>query len=145
MQAEIDSLVTSLKPWWPFVVQLITFWFVGQNVKKRILTKRRAASSPIFAMLRDTMWIHPSIAGFLWGLSFPWMPAVEFVTTRGGAVTQGIAAGVLSVVGFRALEAVAAARGWVWLSNVLHEVGTDRVTLENAAGGTHEIEEADPE
>ena len=47
------------------------------------------------------------------------------MTTRGGSIQEGILAGVTSVVGYRALEAVARARGWTTVTRVLHETGND--------------------
>lgn len=117
-----DALELAL-PYWSFLAQLITFWFVGQVVKKRWLTKDRAAGNPEVRVLRSTMPLHPIVAGALWGLAYPVMPAAAFVTTVGEAVTQGMLAGVLSTLAFRALESLAEHREWTWLLITLRETG----------------------
>jgi len=118
----ISGALTTLQPLWPFFVKVITFWFVGQNIKRRVLTKKRAASSAGWALMRDTMWAHPMVVGILWGAMYPWMPAVDWVSTRGGAITEGILAGVMSTIGFLVLEAVAKKQGWTAITEVIHEV-----------------------
>ena len=129
MPSWINDVLTALEPWWPFTVKLLVFWFVGQNMKKRVFTKARAQVSPFMAAARDTMWLHPSIAGVVWGLLFPWMPSISFVTSRGGAVTEGLAAGVVSVLGFILLERAAEHYRWTWLLKAIHDVGTDRPSV----------------
>jgi hypothetical protein len=123
MPTWISQALEVVGPYWSFVAQLFVFWFVGQNMKKRVWTKGRAVHHGFFGFMRKSMWAHPMVAGLGWGLLFPIMPAIELVTSRGGAVTQGILAGVVSVMGFRALEAVAENRGWDWVLKVLRETG----------------------
>jgi hypothetical protein len=115
------------KPYWPFTTKVLVFWFVGQNLKKRLFTKQRAATGVWWARARGTMWCHPMVAGALWGLMWPWMPAVEWITTRGGAVNEGILAGVTSVAGFMLLEAMAVKYRWAPVLAVLREVGRPSV------------------
>jgi hypothetical protein len=69
------------------------------------------------------MPVHPIIAGIGLGLLYPWLPAVEFVTSRGGAVLEGVLVGILSVVGFMALEYAAEQFGWKWVLRTLRDTG----------------------
>lgn len=115
-------------PYWPFIAKLFVFWFVGQNMKKRVFTKERARTRGWFwAAARGTMWAHPMVAGILWGALYPWMPACDFVGSRGGAITEGVFAGVLSVVAFMALEATAVKYQWTPVLNVMRELGRESI------------------
>lgn len=119
----VNGALKTAAPYWPFIAQVLVFWFVGQNMKKRVLTKERAARGGVWRYLRTTMWAHPMVAGTAWGLAWPAMPAVESVTSQGGAVTQGLIAGVVSVAGYKLLETLAEARGWTWVLKFLRETG----------------------
>lgn len=121
----LNEALDVAKPYWPFAVKCMVFWFVGNNLKKRLFTKARAARGGLWGFARGSMWAHPMLAGVAWGALWPYMPAIDWVTTRGGAITEGIAAGVFSTVGFMLLERVAEARGWTPVLRVLHEVGRD--------------------
>ena len=117
-----DALVMA-EPWWPILVQIPTFWFVQQNLKKRVFTKTRAARGGVWELARSSMWAQPMLWGIAWGLAYPAMPAVAVVESRGGAVTQGIAAGLLAVAGFKLLEFIAEKRGWSAVLRFLRETG----------------------
>jgi hypothetical protein len=129
----LSEALEMAKPYWPFLAQVLVMWFVGQNMKKRVFTKARAAGGGAWALARDTMWLHPAAMGVGWGLAYPFMPAVEFVTSRGGAVTQGLIAWVVSIAGYRLLEAVAEKRGWTAVLKFLRETG--RPTMPPPADG----------
>lgn len=120
----LSDAIEMAKPYWPILVQCITFWFVTNNLKKRVFTKARAAGGGFHSFMRSTMWAQPMLYGAAWGALYPWMPSITWITTRGGAVTAGILAGVGSVAGFRLLEAVAEKRGWIPVLKVLREVGS---------------------
>ncbi len=126
--ATVGEWLGIFEPWWPAIAQIVTFWFVGQVMKKNVWTKARAVDSMFFDLMRSTMGLHPMIAGACWGACYPFMPAVASVGTRGGAITQGILCGVLSVLAFKALEYYAEARGKTGLLRFLRETG-DRPTV----------------
>ncbi len=119
----------ALKPYWPFVVQVAIIWYLGQFFKKRVWTKARASNNDFFSIMRDTLRIHPLLAGAAWGALFPWLPAVEFVTTRGGAIYEGLFAGFVSLAGHTLLESLAEKRGWTSVLKVLRETVPARDTL----------------
>ncbi len=137
--------VAALEPWWPFVVKVLVLWFVSQVMKKQFLTKGTAEKSGFVAFLRKTMSLHPMIAGALWGAAYPWMPATAIVATRGGAVTEGILAGVMTVVGYRVLEFTAEwfvkrnpDSKWAIVLRVMREAVPNRQTVtpkKNSAAG----------
>ena len=120
MDKIIEALGT-LTPYWPFVTQVVVLWYLGQVFKKRVWTKARASRNYWAALMRDTLPFHPLVAGLIWGALFPWLPAVGFVTTRGGSITQGLLAAALTVVGHTGLEHFAEARKIEWLLAVLRE------------------------
>ena len=123
----ITEMLATAQPYWPALAQILTFWFVGQNMKKRVWTKARSTRGGFFGFMRATMWAHPMLAGVAWGMLYPHMPAVEFVTTRGGAVTQGLLMGVATPMLFMALESVAQKRGWTAVLRVLRETGSKSI------------------
>lgn len=78
--------------------------------------------------MRGTLPLHPLVAGAVWGALYPWLPAVDFVTTRGGAINEGLLAGVVTLIGHTGLEALAEARGWTAVLRILRETVPDRAT-----------------
>lgn len=122
----INDALTTLKPYWPFITQVVVIWYLGQFYKKRVWTKARAKRGGIFGFMRSTLPIHPLVAGALWGALYPMLPAIEWITTRGGAINAGVLAGAVSLIGHTALEAVAEARGWAPVLKVLREAVPDR-------------------
>lgn len=124
----ITSSLETAVPYWPFITKVITIWYLGQLFKKRVWTKANAAGSKFYAFMRATLPFHPLVAGMVWGLLYPWLPAVEFVTTRGGAVNEGILAAVLTVVVHTGLEHYAATQNITWLLAILRETVPTRET-----------------
>ena len=120
----VNEVLASAQPYWSALAQVLVFWFLGQNLKKRVWTKARAQRGGFHGFMRATMWGHAMLLGVGWGSLYPWMPAVDFVTTRGGAVTQGLISGVVAVAGYRLLEAVAQARKWITVLKFLREAGS---------------------
>ena len=119
----------TLKPYWPLFTQIVVIWYLGQFFKKRVWTKARSQKGGFFKLMRDTLRLHPLAAGALWGSLYPWLPAVEFVTTRGGAVTEGLLAGFLyaawAILGY----VVDIARPVAWRSPILWPVFVPYVLL----------------
>lgn len=124
----IGDALGAAQPYWPFLTKLVVIWYLGQFFKKQVWTKKRAARGRIMGFMRDTLPVHPLIAGALWGALYPYAPAVTFVTSRGGAVNEGILAGVLTLILHTGLDALAEARGWTWLQRILRETVPDRET-----------------
>jgi hypothetical protein len=108
-------------------------WYLGQFFKKRVWTKKRAVRGGFWAFMRATLRLHPFGAGIAWGALYPFMPAVEFVTTRGGAINEGLLAAFITLAGHTALESIAQARGWTSVLKVLRETVPERETI--APGG----------
>ena len=125
----LNGALETAQPYWPFIIKVAVIWYLGQVFKKRVWTKGRSLKNGFVKLMRDTMPMHPLAAGALWGAAFPWLPAVEFVTTRGGAVQEGLLAGVTTVVGYVALDHLATARGWTWVTALLHDSVRDRETI----------------
>lgn len=119
----VTEALAAATPYWPFLVKMIFFWYVGNHMKKRVFTRVRAAKGGFWGFSRETMWAHPMLAGVGMGLMYPYLPAVEFVTTQGGAILEGVFAGIASTVGFMALSYLAEKRGWTVVSRVLHDTG----------------------
>lgn len=117
----LNEILGTLTPYWPFVTQVVVMWYLGQVFKKRVWTKARAKRSKFSALMRDTLPFHPLVAGLAWGALFPWLPAVTFVTTRGGAINQALLAGAFTVVGHTGLQHFAKARKIEWLLGILQE------------------------
>jgi hypothetical protein len=134
----ITEALSTATPYWPVITKILVLWMFGQFFKKRVWTRQRAAAGGFHKLMRDTLPLHAPIAGGLWGLAWPFLPAVEFVTTRGGAVSEGLLAGVLSMAAFSALEHVAQARGWTWVLGVLKDAGTVRESTVPPPAGTQE-------
>lgn len=107
MPGWITETVAFLEPWWPLVAKIGLLWFLGQFFKKRVWTKARANTSVFFRAMRTTMPLHPVAGGIAWGFAFPFLPASAIVQTQGGAITEGIIAGLATVIGYMALEATA--------------------------------------
>ena len=124
----VTEVLSTATPYWPAITQVIVIWYLGQFFKKRVWTKKRALGSTLAQLMRDTLPIHPIAAGALWGALYPWLPAVELVTTRGGAINQGLLMGALTMVGHTGLEAVAEARGWTWVLKILRDTVKERET-----------------
>lgn len=117
----LNEALEVAKPYWPFVAQIVVIWYLGQIFKKRVWTRERAARGEPWKLLRDTLPFHPVVAGGIWGALYPWLPAVEFVTTRGGAITEGVLAGTVSVAAFVGLEYWAEKRKIGWLLKLLRD------------------------
>lgn len=117
----ITSALESARPYWPFITQVVVIWYLGQVFKKRVWTKKRAARSSFYGMMRSTLVIHPIMAGALWGACFPYMPSIEWISTQGGAINAGLLAGALTLIGHTVLEALAIERGWTSVLRVLRE------------------------
>lgn len=124
MPSWIPQALLAVQPYWPVIVKIIVLWMFGQFFKKRVWTKAKAAQNAFHKLMRDTMPLHAPIIGGLWGVMWPFMPACSFVTTRGGAVQEGLLAGVLSMAAFSALEHIAEARGWTWILETIKDTGT---------------------
>jgi len=118
---KLNEILGILTPYWPFVTQVVVMWYLGQVFKKRIWTKARAKKNRLVGLMRDTLPFHPLVAGLAWGALFPWLPAVTFVTTRGGAINQALLAAALTTVGHTGLEHFAEARKIEWLLAILRE------------------------
>ena len=121
MLDQIQQALRVITPYWPFVTQVLVLWYLGQVFKKRVWTKARARESKLAAFMRDTMPFHPLVAGLLWGALYPWLPAVSFVHTRGGAINQALLASAITVVGHTGLEHFAKSRQIEWLLAILQE------------------------
>lgn len=118
----VSEALEIFKDYWPFITKMLVIWYLGQVFKKRVWTKKRAAQGGFFSFMRDTMIVHPLIAGAFWGACYPFMPAVAFVETRGGAINEGLLAGFLSIAGYKGLEVYAERTKKKWLLNALREV-----------------------
>ena len=118
----LDAALTMAKPYWPFLAKLFSLWFVTNSLKKNVFTKARGADSRFISFMRVTMWAHTTVLGIMWGCLYPFMPACEMVTTRGGAINEGILAGVFAVIGFMLLEAFAEKYQWTAVLKVMREV-----------------------
>lgn len=116
-------------PYWPFITQVVVIWLLGQYFKKRVWTKARARKSALGGFMRSTLPLHPLFAGAIWGALYPWLPAVELVQSRGGAVNAGLLAGAATLIGHTALEAMAQARGWTPVLRVLRETVPERESV----------------
>jgi hypothetical protein len=117
----VTSVLGVVEPYWPFVIKVLAFWYLGQFFKRRVWTRDRAEHGGSFwKLMRDTLPIHPIASGVMIGLCYPSIPAVGFISSRGGAVLEGVLAGFTSVAGYVALEYVAKARGWGAVLHVLH-------------------------
>ena len=125
----IGEVLEAATPYWPFIVQVVIIWYLGQFFKKRVWTKKRALKNDFFEIMRDTLRLHPIAAGAVWGAMYPFLPAVAFVTTRGGAIYEGLFAGFVSMAGHTALEYIAEKRNIGWLLKVLHDTVPARDTL----------------
>jgi hypothetical protein len=130
----VNEVLATLGPYWPFVTKVAVIWYLGQFFKKRVWTKARAARGGVWGFMRATLRLHPLAAGALWGLLYPWMPAVELVGSRGGAVNEGLLAAFVTLAGHTALEAVAVNRGWTSVLKVLRETVPERETVPPAKG-----------
>ena len=129
MLEEIQSYLAAAGPYWPFITQVAVIWYLGQFFKKRVWTKQHAKGSAFSSFMRSTMRLHPLIAGMLWGALYPWMPAVELVTTRGGAINAGLLAGFTTLAGHTILDALAKKYKWTWVTKVLRDIVPDRETI----------------
>lgn len=119
----VKDVAEFLGPYWPFIVKVVFFWYVGQHMKKRVWTRERATRGGFWLFARQSMWTHPTVAGVVLGLMYPALPAVEMVGTRGGAVLEGVLAGIVSTTGFMALERAAEQFGWTWVLRTLRDTG----------------------
>lgn len=115
----LSEALEAAGPYWPFVTKVAVIWYLGQVFKKRVWTKTRAEKGGFHQLMRDTLVIHPFVIGAAWGALYPWMPAVALVTSRGGAVNEGLLAAFVTLAGHTALEAIAEQREWVWVLRVL--------------------------
>jgi hypothetical protein len=120
----IPNTLSTVQPYWPAVTKIVVLWMLGQFFKKRVWTKVRAANGGFFKLMRDTLPLHAPATGALWGLLWPVLPACTFITTRGGAFTEGLLCGVLSMAAFSALEHIAQGRGWSWVLETIKDTGT---------------------
>lgn len=95
-----DKFLDLAVSWMPLLVQVIVLAYVGEVVKKRFLTKQAARNSRIAMQLRKAFPLFPLLVGALWGL-IPGMPVTPgFMGGWLGAVSQGLLAGVLSIVAY---------------------------------------------
>ena len=117
----VTDVLGALEPWWPFVAKVIVIWYLGQVFKKRIWTKGRALEGGFFGFMRTTLPFHPLVAGVAWGALYPWMPAVAIVASRGGAITEGLIAGVVTVAGHTGLEWYAEKKNIGWILAILRD------------------------
>ena len=132
----VHDILTTATPYWPFIAKVLVIWYLGQFFKKRVWTKRRALRGGFWEFMRDTLPVHPLVAGSVWGLCYPSLPAVEFVTSRGGAVTEGLIAAVTAITLHTALEHYADAQvkrnadsKWGSVLSVLRSAVPDRTTV----------------
>lgn len=132
----VIGTVAFLEPWWPLVAKVGLLWFLQQGFKKRLWTKARANTNKFFRMMRSSMWLHPVLGGIAWGFAFPFLPASKIVETQGGAINEGIIAGLITVIGYRAIEATAEyfvkkdpESKWQIVLRVLHETVRARETV----------------
>ena len=86
--------------WMPLLVQVIVLAYLGEVLKKRYLTKKAAYESKVVKEIRKAFPLFPLLVGALWGL-IPAMPvAPGFTGGWLGGVSQGLLAGVLSIVAY---------------------------------------------
>jgi hypothetical protein len=133
MPTWVTDYLSAATPYWPFIVQVLVLWYLGQFAKKQLWTKARAAKGGFYAEMRATLPAHPLVVGALWGALYPWAPAVNFITTRGGAVNEGLLAGLISVVGYVGLEQYATAKNITWLLAILKEAVPEPSNSESPA------------
>lgn len=114
-----SEMVVTLEGYWPFIAKVIVIWYLGQVFKKRVWTKARSDRYRWASFARDTLPVHPLVAGAIWGALFPLLPSVALVSTRGAAICEGLLAGTVAVAGFTALEHYAERKRIVWLLNTL--------------------------
>jgi hypothetical protein len=99
-------------PWMPLLGQIIVLAYVGEVIKKRFLTHEAARKSKLVRQLRKGLPLFPLIMGALWGL-IPGMPvAPGFPEGWIGTVSQGLLAGVLSIVAYDIWKTWAKNRGY---------------------------------
>ncbi len=125
MPTWITDVLTTALPYWPFITQVIVLWYLGQVAKKRLWTKANATKNRFYEEMRATLPIHPLVAGALWGAMYPWLPAVGFVTTRGGAINEGLLAAMVNICGFVGLEYYAAQKNITWILAILRDTVPD--------------------
>ncbi len=123
----LEGMLDIATPWWPFIMQVMLFWYLTQWGKKNVWTRKAAAKSGVMLRLRDTKGLHPLLWGAAWGAGYPSTPAVAAATTIGEAVMWGVGAGLCSLVGHKILADQAEKRGWTGVLKVLKTAG-DRET-----------------
>lgn len=96
----MNEILNLALPWMPMLVQIIVLAYVGEVVKKRFLTKQAARANKVVMQIRKAFPLFPLLVGGLWGL-IPAMPvAPGFTTGWLGGLSQGLLAGVLSIVAY---------------------------------------------
>lgn len=125
----LEGMLDIAAPWWPFIMQVVLFWYLTQWGKKNVWTRKRAhaGKSGAMLMLRDTKGLHPLLWGAAWGAGYPSAPAVAAATTIGEAIMWGVGAGLCSLVGHKIFVDQAEKRGWTGVLRVLKTAG-DRET-----------------
>ena len=125
--ATVFKFLDQAKGYWPFIIEVALLWYVAQVLSKRVWSKRKAArpEAEFVRTMRALMPMWPLLLGAALGAGYPWVPAVEFVGSRGAAVLQGVLAGITSVVGVMALELVARQRGWTVVVDVIEDAVPD--------------------
>lgn len=107
----VSAWIATLGPYWGWVSVALILSVVGEGLKRRVFTRHLALRSPLVRLWRQTMTLHPIIAGALIGLVHD-MPLPEGVTGLAQSVLYYAGAGGFSVIAYDVIKTVAKYRGF---------------------------------
>jgi hypothetical protein len=95
---DFSLLIPILVEWWPFLLMIVIFWVVGEQVKKNAPGPN---VSKFWNIYHRTLTLHPIISGVLLGLipGIPLPVAVAAIGDLAGALFYG-GSGAMSVISY---------------------------------------------
>lgn len=109
----MQDIIDAALPWLPLIIQVLVLVYIGQFLKKRVLTKEAALKNRVVHVFKKFMPMIPLVLGGAMGC-IPKFPTVQpyFSPDLWGGLLQGVVAGIVSTFAYSSYRTYAKQRGW---------------------------------